>query len=717
MKNKKALRILSVCLAAAVVICGVIGVVYASSDVSKKQTDQASSETLKSEIADTVRLNTDPDGSDKEETVYVVSDACGGIQNIIVSEWLRNPRAQDAIEDYTELSDIKNTNGDETFSSEGGNRYIWKAAGHDIHYQGNTKKQLPVTVSVSYQLDGKDISPAELAGRSGHVSIRFNYTNNQKTSAQIDGKQEDIFVPFLMVSGLILDNSAFSNVKVTNGTVYNDGSRNIVLGYALPGLSESLDISDEDFEIPDYVQIDADTTAFSLDATLTVGMTNLFSNIDIDTDGGIDALNDSLDDLEDAALQLIDGASNLYSGASLLYDSCGDLKNGVGSLLSGAKELDDGAGQVNAGASSLRDGLGTLSKNSPSLNAGAKEIVNAVFASATSQLREKLVSGGLMTQAQADAVTLTPSGYVAVFQQLSGAVTITPAQVEAKLRASLSAMTTAQQDLTLTIAFNMMAADSNLSCNDAVTQAAGLMQDAGTAQSAFVVLSDSTWLTAYDSLITYVSGSAGVDIPTAQKIVAIAYALSSSDPSSKIQDASSILSHASTVLGTTADSSKITSLCTAVASAATSTGNASLDAVKKQLDDVMAFYNGLLSYTAGVDSAYSGSKSLAQGTSDLKNGVVTLVNGVTELYAGSTKLYSGAGDLKDGTLALKNGVRDFYDKGVKKLVDSLNGDFKTLFDRLKAIADAGRSYQSFAGIADGMTGTVKFIYRTDAVTK
>ena len=75
---------------------------------------------------------------------------------------------------------------------------------------------------------------------------------------KIGGKTEKIYVPFAMLTGLMLDNDVFSNVSVTNGKIINDGDRTIVAGFALPGLQENLNLSKDKFEIPDYIEVTAD---------------------------------------------------------------------------------------------------------------------------------------------------------------------------------------------------------------------------------------------------------------------------------------------------------------------------------------------------------------------------------------------------------------------------------------------------------------------------
>ena len=83
-----------------------------------------------------------------------------------------------------------------------------------------------------------------------------------------------------MLSGMILDGDKFKNVEVSNGKAINDGTRTIVAGFALPGMQDSLDINKDEMEIPDYVEITADTTDFELSTTMTVAMNDIFNDVD-----------------------------------------------------------------------------------------------------------------------------------------------------------------------------------------------------------------------------------------------------------------------------------------------------------------------------------------------------------------------------------------------------------------------------------------------------
>lgn len=315
----------------------------------------------------------------KEETVYVIADNTGKEQKIIVSDHLINNDDKDTLEDASTLKDIENVKGDETFT-QSGNKVTWQADGNDIFYRGTSESELPVTQKLTYYLDGKEVTPEELAGKSGEVTIRFDYTNNQKVTAEIDGKDEDIYVPFMAVSGMILGDE-FSDIEVENGKVISDGSNNVVVGYALPGLKESLNVKDSDFDgdvtIPDYVEVKAKVENFKLDTTMTVVM-NATNFISADGDNDTSKLDEVFDTLTDAMDQLTDGSAELADGVDTLKSKMGDFKDGVGTLQSGVHAYTDGAGKIASGITQLSDSIPTLSNGVGTLNSSAATIADGV---------------------------------------------------------------------------------------------------------------------------------------------------------------------------------------------------------------------------------------------------------------------------------------------------------------------------------------------------
>ena len=169
MKNKIKERIL--CLMLGVGVAAAVGVTgCGKSDASSDSEETAKTEGMQ-ETADTKEEsepseNTkkrDSEEKDKTETVYVKSDAKGNPREITVQTKLKNTGDGDTIKDYTNLTDIKNKEGDEAFTQNADGTVEWENHGEDITYEGTGSAELPVDVSISYELDGQAIEPEELA--------------------------------------------------------------------------------------------------------------------------------------------------------------------------------------------------------------------------------------------------------------------------------------------------------------------------------------------------------------------------------------------------------------------------------------------------------------------------------------------------------------------------------------------------------------------------
>lgn len=392
--NKLSFKITVIVLCAVLCLSSVVTAFALTNDKNEEQKKDA--------VTATTTANTDKD-STKDETVYVLAGADGSVQKIIVSDWIKNALGAASITDSTGLSDIENVKGNESYTISG-NAKVWDAQGNDIYYRGNIEKELPVGMTVTYTLDGKKVSADEIAGKTGKVSIRFDYDNRQYEMVRIDGKEEKIYVPFAMLTGMLLDNEHFRNVEVTNGKIINDGDRTAVVGIALPGLQENLGISKDKLNIPDYVEITADASDFSFGMTVTFATNELFNNFNTSKLDSVDDLTGSIGELSDGMKQLLDGSSALYGGLTTLLDKSNELVSGINQLADGAKVLkdgavsvDDGAGQLKAGAAELAGGLNTLKGNNDTLNGGAKQVFETLLSTAETQIKAGGISVPTLT--------------------------------------------------------------------------------------------------------------------------------------------------------------------------------------------------------------------------------------------------------------------------------------------------------------------------------
>lgn len=726
--NKKVTKIIAICLCAALCLGGA-GVAFAQTG-SKQESAQPTAAQKAADLQQKIS---------KDETVYVLAGADGSVQKIIVSDWLKNELGSASLTDKSGLSNIENVKGDESYSINGDNMTVWDAQGNDIYYQGDIQKELPVGLTVRYTLNGKTVSPEQLKGQSGKVSIRFDYENRQYETVQINGQNQRIYVPFAMLTGMILDNDTFRNVTVTNGKLVNDGDRTVVVGLAFPGLQENLNLSRDQLSIPSSVEITADVTDFSLGMTVTLACNDLFSQMgDVDL-GSLDAAG-SLNKLTDAMDQLLNGSSALYDGLTTLLDKSGELAAGVEELAqgaaaikAGADSLDEGAAELKAGLADLSEGLNKLSANSAALNGGAEQVFNSLLETATAQIRAK----GLT------APDLTIENYAEELNKLIKSLDETTVYENA-----LTQVTAAVEKQRPLITQKVTAAVRQ-EVETKVT--AAVKTEATTAAQAQVaenVIRTATRMTKKD----YDAAVAAGQIPQAtQDAVNAAIQAQLSDPDVQKQINATVEAQmaSETVKNTIkaqTDAQMKTEKVQATISQnvelqvkkaiaenmasdevqkqlqAASEGSKTLIALKASLDDYNAFYLGLLDYTAGVDEAAEGSNELYAGAGDLKDGTAELRAGAAKLYAGvlqlkdgTPALVSGVTQLKDGAMQLSEGLQQLNKEGIQKLTKLLQDDLGDLTARVQATIDVSRDYRSFSGISDDASGQVKFIYRTDEI--
>ena len=731
MKNR-ATKFISLALCAVVLFAAVGTSVFALTGEGKESEDE-NQET-------TINASAEAETS-KDETVYVLAGADGTVQKIIVSDWIKNAMAADSLEDKTELSDIENIKGDESFTLGGDNSCVWDAQGNDIYYQGNIEKELPVQMSVCYTLDGQAIAPEALAGQSGHVTIRFDYQNMQYEEVLLDGKTEKIYVPFTMLTGMLLDTEVFRNVTISNGKLINDGDRIAVVGIAFPGLQEDLAISKEKLDIPDYVEISADVENFEMGMTMTLATTELFGAIDSDK-LDLHELSDAMAELTDAMDQLMDGSSQLYDGLCTLLEKSGDLVSGINKLAegaaqlkAGAESLDSGAAQLQAGAAQLSSGLNTLNANSSSLNGGARQVFSSLLSMANTQLSEAGLSVPALTidnyASVLDGVIASlddTAVYQAALEQVTATVNANRGMIEEKVTEAVQAQVEAEVSAQVTAAVQETVTQA-VHENEAQFRAAVIQQALGMTVEEYKAAIEAGLVTQeqQDAVNAAVEAAMQAEIDARmqrEEIQAQINAVTQQTVGEQMQsdEIQALIASNTELQVQQAISEAMSSDAVQAQLSAAAEGAKSVIALKSSLDSYNAFYLGLITYTSGVSSAAAGANelktgadALKAGTSELSAGAAELLQGIQTMKDSAPALVDGITQLRDGSMELSDGLKQFNEEGIQKLIEAVDGDLEGLSDRIRVIADVAKNYTSFSGISEHMDGDVKFIYKTDSI--
>lgn len=239
---------------------------------SKKNDGSTDEPTTAPSQSDTTKVSYDTAATSykKNETVYVNMASNGEVTSKVVTDWLHTDKAQTYIDDKTDLSDIKNVKSNvEPVKNKDGS-YRWNMETTDLYYRGTTEKELPISIGITYYLDGKQIEPKKLAGKKGQVKMVITVNNLSKKTVKVSGKDTTVYTPFIVAGGMILPEDNFSNVTVENGKTIGDGTKEIALMVGAPGLKESLNLNDEmlkqlgDFNFSNTYTITADTEKFEL---------------------------------------------------------------------------------------------------------------------------------------------------------------------------------------------------------------------------------------------------------------------------------------------------------------------------------------------------------------------------------------------------------------------------------------------------------------------
>lgn len=305
--------------------------------------------------------------TDKSEIVHAKAKPNGNIYETEVDVSLRNNHTE-TITDTTNLTDIRNTKGDETYILEG-NTLIWGNKGEDVSYNGKSEEPLPIQTTITYKLDGKDVTSEDLVNKSGNVEITYQFQNIT-----------DPVVPFAVMTVLTLDIDEFSNVKVNHGKVISLDDSLIVLGYALPNIEEelnlkSLDLTDDIDEIPSSVTITCDTTNFTLDFSSIV-----FTNGLLKDEGNKDSLKeitDSINDLQNATKDIVDGTGDLFDGVTSYQEYTGQFHEALIKLKDGSKTLKDALNTMNTQKSSLVQGISVLDTGISGVDSSLSALIEA----------------------------------------------------------------------------------------------------------------------------------------------------------------------------------------------------------------------------------------------------------------------------------------------------------------------------------------------------
>ena len=639
----------------------------------------------------------------KSETVYSNLDSNGKAYKTIVSTQLTNEDKLDEITDISNLLNIENTNGDETFKKEG-NQIVWDSNGNNIYYKGESDKQLPVECKITYELNGEEISAEELRGKSGNVKIKINYTNNEKHIVSINGKQVTMYTPFIIVAGTKIDNAKNKNIQITNGKIVDNGESTLAVGIAMPGMQENIGISKSKIDIPEEIEISMETEDFEMGNIIAVVAVK---GIDEDLTSDLNSMYSQINELANASNKILAGANQLKEGTSELVSGVDQLKDGTGAAYAGSKQIKN---EVEESTKNLKN------DNTPAIDSKTLEAIKAqAMQSATLSDEQKAgiaaqakaaatlsdeQKAGIAAQAKAGA-QLTDEQKAKITAQAKTAATFTVAQKEAIIA---QAQLTDEQKAKITAQAKAGAKFTETQEKVIIAQAQENYPETLTEaekQLILTVAQNTAYQTATTTALAVAESTAEATALKVAQSVAESTAEATALKVAQSVAESTAEATAQTVAQSTAAQTAETTALTVAQSTATQTAGATATQTATQVGN-----QAKQKFTNQVVSQMS---TLGTALDELTNGLANIDNGVSALSVGTNKLDSGA-------LQLANGVKTFNEQGISKINNLVNGDLRNIASRVEKMNELANEYNNYAGIQNGMAGEVKFIMITDSTT-
>lgn len=666
---------------------------------------------------------------EKDESVYVKADAAGRPTEKTVEVVLKKIEGSDPIEDRSNLREIKNTEGNEEYTEAGEGRYLWQNNGEDIHYKGKSDQALPVNVRITYYLEGQEVSAEKIAGKTGKVKIRFDYENNTD-------------VPFMVLSAAMLPADVFSDVEVTNGRLMDLGDQKAVIGFAFPGLMDTLKLVDyeptEEIELPEYVEIEARAEDFALDFTASVVSTGLFEDLEDKDLEDLDKLPEDMDELTDASTEIRDAAQELADGGSEFGDYLSQYFDGLSQLSEGTDSLDQGLtllsqniSKISEGSKGLQSGLDQIDQSLAKVDLSALSSPESKKASEAAQaalqsigenstaLKEKLTAVGTNLETVQTFVK-DVNAYIGQVQDLQKAIEELPApdlaaaDLENGWTESLNAEASGQagekaadvRDSIIEIVESSSFPD-DLGLTDEqkakiVTQIVDAINENTNAEDIEISL-DAAFGEIRDGIQKEAEGQRNtlrdVSLKIAEPSVPDLEALSPE----KMEEITQIIGNMEQSLAVI---------------------GAYAEGMSQTASGLTELSTALTQLKAGVSQLSGGSAQLSEGLGLFEKALEAASEGSAQLSSAMKTVSSAGGELGsaywqlvDGMNEFADGIAEFDEEGIQSLAELAGPEYKDVIRGVRAARDAEHSYTNFSGICDGQKGSVRFIIETEEINK
>ena len=702
----------------------------------------------------------------KEETVFSKLDSEGKAYEQIVQTKLVNTDKQNQLEDVSELVDIENTSSDASYVKENG-KIIWNVSGEDVSFKGKTSKENPIEVNIKYYLNDEEISAKDIKGKSGNVKVRVEYKNNDSHYMYVDGSMTTLYTPFVVVSGTVLEKD-IKELEVKNAKVIDNGEKQIVAALTMPGMQESIGISKDTLEIPDYFEISFKTENFEMGNIISIATAEVIGSDEINLDK-LDSIFEKMNTLQDASTQLVDGSKQLKEGISELSK---ELTVGINKYEDARLNQDRIMNELTAKAKEEAllimpdvkedakvEAKKILAENKPSMKMFIKNIAKEAISKKIEEIEkndyklkdevEKEVTADLNKVLKeiedSEEVKALKESIIKII--INDVDTIVAGKKE-EINNKIDSLTPSDDAIEAQVKASLNANETLAENKENMAQA---MCPGIKAQYAAngVNITDAQALEIARTKVNELVEGVGVSVAkttTKTTIAGVKNGINNTIDSleleikNKLVNNDKLKAEAKTYVETLSKKLKLAAGQSVVNTLAKEIKKDLIEDLKQAFEDeklqtifdseIETFINDIaelqstkiaMKYGENLENQLINNlieKELSEDSSlrkelDKYNGIID--EKLSTVDEKVVALKSGLSQLEDGSNKLYEGMSKFDEEGIQKLTEYVNGDLKNVSSRMNALKKLAKNYNSFTGINEGDNGKVKFVMISDSI--
>lgn len=322
----------------------------------------------------------------RNETVYVNLGTSGKPQKMEVVTWLRTD-GQKPSSDATILTGIKNIKSEAVPVQKNG-LCTFNTNDRDIFYSGITSKPLPLTIDISYFLNGRQIDPYKIKGMKGKLEIRMTIINRTSMNRIVKYReigtgitktsQTPVSVPFTVMISTDLPVENYGNIDAPQGAFAVVGNQIKMNWLVFPFTRET-------------IYLKADVTSFKIPSIMFTVIPKMPPLPKFEVEGRMNKIYNGVDQVGGFLMKAQAGAVEMNDGHKKLKNALTQMEDGTSKLIQASEaqaEMAKGAITINKG---LAENLARL-KKVPFMSGKADQAIG--YLDIQSKFLELLVSGG-----------------------------------------------------------------------------------------------------------------------------------------------------------------------------------------------------------------------------------------------------------------------------------------------------------------------------------